>query len=142
MNNVISNTAFIVSDLFLLANLILIVRSVDLGEFKSGLIKAISISAVHGIYTLIFSLYFAKSSKFLMSIMLAIYYLRFLIFPFILTKKIRFISLYMPLFLISLDSLVQSCVSWIFKLTSSASNELIITKITSMTFQFFILCLI
>jgi len=142
MNNVISNTAFIVSDLFLLVNLILIVRSVDLGEFKSGFIKAIPISAVHGLYTLIFSLYFAKSSKFLMSIMLAVYYLRFLVFPFIFTKKIKFISLYMPLFLISLDSLVQSCVSWIFKLTSSASNELIITKITSMTFQFFILFLI
>lgn len=142
MNTVISNAAFIISDLLLLANLILINKSVDLGKFKPGLMKLFPISFIHVFYTLIFSLYFAGSSKFTMSVLLAIYYLRFLVFPFIFNKKIKFISFYMPLLLISLDSLMQSCVSWIFRLTSSNSNELTINKITSMTFQLFILSLI
>lgn len=142
MNTVIANAAFIISDLLLLANLILISITTDSGEFKPSFIKLLFVSIVHGSYTLIFSLYFAGSSKFMMTVLLAVYYLRFLIFPFIFTKKIKFISLYMPLFLISLDSLAQSCVSWIFKLTSSASNELLITKITSMIFQLFVLGLI
>ena len=142
MNNVISNTAFIISDLFLLVNLILIIKSVNLAEFKLSLIKLFPISVIHGLYTLIFSLYFAESSKLVMSVLLAVYYLRFLVFPFIFIKKIKFISIYMPIFLISLDSLIQSCSLWIFKLVSSVSNELVITKITSMIFQLLVLCLI
>ena len=142
MNNVTSNTAFIISDLFLLVNLILIIKSVNWAEFKSDLIKLFSVSVIHGFYTLIFSSYFATSSKLMMSVLLAVYYLRFLFFPFIFTKKIKFISIYMPLFLISSDSLFQSFALWIFKLASSASNEPAITKITSMIFQLFVLCLI
>lgn len=99
MNNVTSNTAFIISDLFLLVNLILIIKSVNWAEFKSDLIKLFSVSVIHGFYTLIFSSYFATSSKLMMSVLLAVYYLRFLFFPFIFTKKIKFISIYMPLFL-------------------------------------------
>lgn len=109
MNTVISNAVFIISDLLLLVNLILISKSADLEEFKPGWIKSLSVSVVHGSYTLIFSSYFAESSKFMMTVLLAVYYLRFLVFPFIFTKKIRFISFYMPLLLISLDSLMQSC---------------------------------
>lgn len=142
MNNVTSNTAFIISDLFLLVNLILIIKSVNWAEFKSDLIKLFSVSVIHGFYTLIFSSYFATSSKLMMSVLLAVYYLRFLFFPFIFTKKIKFISIYMPLFLISSDSLFQSFALWIFKLASSASNQPAITKITSMIFQLFVLCLI
>ena len=48
----------------------------------------------------------------------------------------------MPLLLISLDSLIQSCVLWIFKLTTSFSNELMINKISSMAFQLLILAII
>ena len=142
MNTVISNAVFIISDLLLLVNLILISKSADLEEFKPGWIKSLSVSVVHGSYTLIFSSYFAESSKFMMTVLLAVYYLRFLVFPFIFTKKIRFISFYMPLLLISLDSLMQSCALWIFKLTASNLNELTINKVTSMIFQLFVLCLI
>lgn len=142
MNTVISNAVFIISDLLLLVNLILISKSADLEEFKPGWIKSLSVSVVHGSYTLIFSSYFAESSKFMMTVLLAVYYLRFLVFPFIFTKKIRFISFYMPLLLISLDSLMQSCALWIFKLTASNLNELTINKVTSMIFQLFVLGLI
>ena len=114
MNTVISNAVFIISDLLLLVNLILISKSADLEEFKPGW----------------------------MTVLLAVYYLRFLVFPFIFTKKIRFISFYMPLLLISLDSLMQSCALWIFKLTASNLNELTINKVTSMIFQLFVLGLI
>ena len=48
----------------------------------------------------------------------------------------------MPLLLISLDSLMQSCALWIFKLTASNLNELTINKVTSMIFQLFVLGLI
>ncbi len=137
-----NTVAFIISDLLLLVNLILISNSADLEEFKPGWIKSLAISVVHGIYTLIFSSFFAESSKFMMTALLAIYCLRFLFFPFIFTKKIRFISFYMPLLLISLDSLSQSCVSWIFMLTSSNLDELTINKVTSMIFQLFVLGLI
>lgn len=142
MNTVISNAVFIISDLLLLVNLILISKSADLEEFKPGWIKSLAISVVHGSYTLIFSSYFAESSKFMMTVLLAVYYLRFWAFPFIFAKKIRFISFYMPLLLISLDSLMQSCALWIFKLTSSNLNELTINKISSMIFQLFVLGLI
>lgn len=142
MNSVISNAAFIISDMLLLVNLILINKSADSGKFKISLIKLLSVSVIHGIYTLIFSLYFSESSKFMMTVLLAVYYLRFLLFPVILNKKIRFISFCMPLILISLDSLIQSCALWIFKLTASNLNELTINKITSMMFQLFILILI
>jgi hypothetical protein len=87
MNTVISNAVFIISDLLLLVNLILISKSADLEEFKPGWIKSLSVSVVHGSYTLIFSSYFAESSKFMMTVLLAVYYLRFLVFPFIFTKK-------------------------------------------------------
>lgn len=71
----------------LLVNLILIIKSVNWAEFKSDLIKLFSVSVIHGFYTLIFSSYFATSSKLMMSVLLAVYYLRFLFFPFIFTKK-------------------------------------------------------
>lgn len=142
MDNMISNAAFIISDLFLLADLVVINRAADFGEFEPGLVKLLSVSFAHVFYTVIFSLYFDGSTKFIMSVLLVIYYLRFLVFPFIFSRKIKFISLYMPPFLISLDSLTQSCVLWIFKLTSSSSYEQAVTKITSMMFQLFVFGLI
>lgn len=131
MNNVISNIAFIISDLLLLFNLVLINISGILKEQGISPLKLLSLSVIHGIYTMIFNLYFAGASKLVMSLLLTVYYLRFVVFPCIITKRTSFISFYMPLLLISLDSLIQSCVLWIFKLTTSFSNELMINKISS-----------
>lgn len=142
MNNVISNIAFIISDLLLLFNLVLINISGILKEQGISPLKLLSLSAIHGIYTMIFNLYFAGASKLVMSLLLTVYYLRFVVFPCIITKRTSFISFYMPLLLISLDSLIQSCVLWIFKLTTSFSNELMINKISSMAFQLLILAII
>lgn len=92
MNTVISNAVFIISDLLLLVNLILISKSADLEEFKPGWIKSLSVSVVHGSYTLIFSSYFAESSKFMMTVLLAVYYLRFWFFRLSsLKNKVYFI---------------------------------------------------
>lgn len=142
MNNVISNIAFIISDLLLLFNLVLINISGILKEQGISPLTLLSLSVIHGIYTMIFNLYFAGASKLVMSLLLTVYYLRFVVFPCIITKRTSFISFYMPLLLISLDSLIQSCVLWIFKLTTSFSNELMINKISSMAFQLLILAII
>lgn len=142
MSGGISTIAFTFSDLLLLVNLILIHKSVEFDGSQPSLIRLIPVSVIHCGFTLIFSSYFDKSSQAVMAVLLAVYYLRFLVFPYFLTLKVKFISLYMPLLLISLDSLTQSCVSWIFKLISPGSNEWTINKITSMTFQLFILGLI
>lgn len=142
MNNVISNIAFIISDLLLLFNLVLINISGILKEQGISPLKLLSLSVIHGIYTMIFNFYFAGASKLVMSLLLTVYYLRFVVFPCIITKRTSFISFYMPLLLISLDSLMQSCALWIFKLTASNLNELTINKVTSMIFQLFVLGLI
>lgn len=85
MNNVIANTAFIISDLFLLVNLVLIIKPVNWTTLKSDFSKLFAVSVAHGTYTAVFSSYFATSSILMISILLAVYYLRFLLFPFIFT---------------------------------------------------------
>lgn len=142
MNTVLSNVAFVISDLILLVNVILIISSDDLKKLKPSVVKFIPVLAVHGIYTLAFSVYFSKSSKIIMTALLCAYYLRFLIFPVLLTKKIKFASFCSPILLLSLDSLTQSCAFWVFKVTSSGLNETTINKVTSMIFQCCILGII
>ena len=68
MNNVISNIAFIISDLLLLFNLVLINISGILKEQGISPLKLLSLSVIHGIYTMIFNFYFAGASKLVMSL--------------------------------------------------------------------------
>lgn len=71
--------------------------------------------------------------------MLAIYIARFMIIPFLFTHKMEFKLFYVPILLISLDSLIQNCVFWLVKQMCHFVNEENVTRITSFGFQIILL---
>lgn len=123
MHDILSAAAFVISDMLLLINVTVICGSDFPDGFKLKPYKPIIVSICHTGFTLLFNSYYSSAEKPVMAVMLVGYYLRFIASPFLFTYRIKFISLYAPLLLISLDSLTQSCVLWVSEIFSRRAGN-------------------
>lgn len=123
---------FIIADLIMLFNVISVI-SHNLSFITSK--KCIIPFLLHIAFAVFFSLHFQNMNQNIQFIFLMLYFLRFLVIPFTLYKKVTFNLIYFPILIISLDSLVQSCVFWISMQITENANESVITKSSSLVFQ-------
>lgn len=125
---------FAISDLFLLLNVISILNT-DLKslfhEKKHGMLLLIAHITFAAFFTTGFSI-LGKATKILL---LIVYFIRFIVIPFLLSQKISFNLFYLPVFFISINSLFQRSTYWIILQFDSQINENIVTKSASFVLQ-------
>lgn len=131
----IANVLFVISDLFLLFNIIGIISAngTDL-SLLSKKIKVVLIVS-HVAFAILFTLYFSSVNDTLQFVFLGLYFIRFIFIQFYITRKISFNMLYLPTLLISLDSLIQACACWILNQFIQNLNEFIAVQLISVIFQ-------
>ena len=131
---------FVISDLFLLLNVISIMNS-DLKslfhEKKHGLLLLIAHVAFAAYFTTAFQI-LGRAAKILL---LIVYFIRFIVIPFLLSQKISFNLFYLPVLFISINSLFQRSAYWIIIQFNPQINENIVTKTASLVLQIAILTL-
>lgn len=125
---------FVISDLFLLINVISILNF-DLKslfhEKKHKMLLLITHIAFAAFFITGFSI-LGKAAKILLLIM---YFIRFIVIPFLLSQKISFNLFYLPVFFISINSLFQRSTYWIILQFNPQINENILTKTASLVLQ-------
>lgn len=130
----LSTILFIVSDLFMLLNVISILNT-DLKslfhEKKYGMLLLIAHMAFAAFFTTGFPI-LGKATKILL---LIVYFIRFIVIPFLLSQKISFNLFYLPVLFISINSLFQRSTYWITIQFNPEINENIVTKTASLVLQ-------
>lgn len=131
----IANVLFVISDLFLLFNIIGIISAngTDLSLLSKKL-KGVLIAS-HIAFAILFALYFNSVNDALQFVFLGLYFIRFIFIQFYFTRKISFNMLYLPTLLISLDSLLQCCVFWALKQFIPHIDKFTVVKSVSFIFQ-------
>lgn len=130
----LSTILFIVSDLFLLLNVISIVNSNAKSLFQRKKLLWLFL-IVHISFAAYFTTCFPLIGKIAKTILLIVYFIRFIIIPFLLSRKLSFNLLYLPVLLISINSLFQRCGYWIAIQFNSNINESLLTKAVSLILQ-------
>lgn len=130
----LSTILFIVSDLFLLLNVISIVNSNAKSLFQEKKLLWLFL-IVHISFAAYFTTCFPLIGKIAKTILLIVYFIRFIIIPFLLSRKLSFNLLYLPVLLISINSLFQRCGYWIAIQFNSDINESLLTKAVSLILQ-------
>lgn len=130
----LSTILFIVSDLFLLLNVISIVNSNAKSLFQEKKLLWLFL-IVHISFAAYFTTCFPLIGKIATTILLIVYFIRFIIIPFLLSRKLSFNLLYLPVLLISINSLFQRCGYWIAIQFNSDINESLLTKAVSLILQ-------
>lgn len=125
---------FVISDLLLLLNVISILNT-DLKSLfrkkKHGMLLLI----VHMVFAAFFTTGFPILGKATKILMLIVYFIRFIVIPFLLSQKISFNLFYLPVFFISINSLFQRTTYWIILQFNSQINENNVTKAASLVLQ-------
>ena len=129
----ISNILFVISDFLMLVNNIRLTLhdSSEIFQLK----KYFPIYIIHSALGLCFSLYFSQSVIPIQIVLLSTYYIRFVIIPFFLSRKFTLKLFYLPLLLLSIDSLLQSCIYWVATQLSENANEAVIDNTVSVVWQ-------
>ena len=125
---------FVISDLFLLLNVISSLNT-DLKslfhEKKHGMLLLIA----HMAFAAFFTTGFPILGKAIKILLLTVYFIRIIIVPFLLSQKISFNLFYLPVFFISINSLFQRIAYWITIQFIPEINESIVTKSASLVLQ-------
>lgn len=91
--------------------------------------------AVHLSYGIFFSFCYESISQGLQVIVFVLYFARFIFIPMIVSRKISFEHFYLPVLILSLDSLMKSVTLWVSSQFIIDVNENIISKTSSFAFQ-------
>lgn len=97
--------------------------------------KIIILLAIHLTYGIFFSFCYENVDHGFQAIALAAYFARFIVTPIIIAQKISFEYFYLPVVILSLDSLIKSITLWVSSQFTINVNENIISKCSSFAFE-------
>ena len=130
----LSTILFIVSDLFLLLNVISVITPDLKSIFQEKKLLWLLLIA-HIAFAAYFTTGFPILGRTAKILMLVVYFIRFIIIPFLLSQKISFNLFYLPVLFISINSLFQRSTYWITIQFNPKINENIVTKAASLVLQ-------
>lgn len=125
---------FVFSDLFILLNVISITHPYSWTLFQKKWGKGLFF-VLHAAFALHFITCFFVTDESTKTILLFAYFIRFIIFPLSLSQQFSFNLIYLPIFLISLNSLCQRCGFWIISQFYPNVNENLLTQSISLFIQ-------